>query len=66
MTSTAPFPSDLDIARAATPRPIADVAHDLGLHDDEIELYGGDEGQGHASRASGASRPRTRAASTSS
>ena len=41
MTSTAPFPSDLDIARATTPRPILDVAHDLGLHDDEIELYGG-------------------------
>ncbi len=40
MTATAPFPSDLDIARAATPRPILDVAHDLGLEDDEVELYG--------------------------
>jgi formate--tetrahydrofolate ligase len=34
------FPSDLDIARSVTPRPITDVASDLGLRDDEIELYG--------------------------
>jgi formate--tetrahydrofolate ligase len=34
------FPSDLEIARSVTPRPIIDVAHDLGLHDDEIEQYG--------------------------
>jgi formate--tetrahydrofolate ligase len=34
------FPSDLEIARAVTPRPIVDVAADLGLHDDEIEPYG--------------------------
>ena len=34
------FPSDLEIARSVTPRPIVDVAHDLGLHDEEIELYG--------------------------
>jgi formate--tetrahydrofolate ligase len=34
------FPSDLEIARSVTPRPIADVAADLGLRDDEIELYG--------------------------
>jgi len=34
------FPSDLAIARSATMRPIADVARDLGLRDDEIELYG--------------------------
>ena len=32
--------SDLDIARSVTPRPIINVAHELGLHDDEIELYG--------------------------
>ncbi len=35
-----PFPSDLEIARSVTPRPIADVAHGLGFRDDEIELYG--------------------------
>jgi formate--tetrahydrofolate ligase len=34
------FPSDLEIARSVTPRPIADVAHDLGLTDNEIEPYG--------------------------
>jgi formate--tetrahydrofolate ligase len=34
------FPSDLEVARSVTPRPIADVARDLGLHDDELELYG--------------------------
>jgi len=34
------FPSDLDIARSVKPRPIADVAHELGFRDDEIELYG--------------------------
>jgi len=34
------FPSDLEIARSVRPRPIMDVAHDLGLRDDEIEPYG--------------------------
>ena len=34
------FPSDLEIARSVTPRPIMDVARDLGLRDDEIEPYG--------------------------
>ena len=34
------MPSDLEIARSVTPRPIVDVARDLGLHEDEIELYG--------------------------
>jgi formate--tetrahydrofolate ligase len=34
------FPSDLDIARSVTPRPIVDVAHDLGIRDDELEPYG--------------------------
>jgi formate--tetrahydrofolate ligase len=34
------FPSDLEIARSVTPRPIADIAHELGYRDDEIELYG--------------------------
>jgi formate--tetrahydrofolate ligase len=35
-----PFPTDLEIARSVKPRPIADVAHELGFRDDEIELYG--------------------------
>ncbi len=34
------FPSDLEIARSVKPRPIADVAHELGFRDDEVELYG--------------------------
>ena len=34
------FPSDLQIARAVKPRPIVDVARDLGIRDDELELYG--------------------------
>ena len=38
--TVSPFPSDLDIARSVTPKPIAGIAHDLGLHDDEVELYG--------------------------
>ena len=32
--------SDLDIARSVTPRPITEVARELGLRDDEIEPYG--------------------------
>src|SRR6187401_3159711 len=39
MTATA-FPSDLEIARSVRPRPIVDVAADLGIRDDELELYG--------------------------
>ncbi|HET9681487.1 MAG TPA: formate--tetrahydrofolate ligase [Candidatus Limnocylindrales bacterium] len=38
--TTATMASDLEIARSVKPRPIVDVAHDLGLHDDEIEPYG--------------------------
>ena len=34
------FPSDLEIARSVTPRPIIDVARDLGISDGELELYG--------------------------
>ena len=33
-------PSDLDIAQAATMKPILQVAQELGLHEDEIDLYG--------------------------
>ena len=34
------FPSDLDIARSVTPRPIVDIAGELGIRGDELELYG--------------------------
>jgi formate--tetrahydrofolate ligase len=40
MTATSSIPSDLDIARAATPRPIIDIAREIGLRDEEIEFYG--------------------------
>ena len=39
MTAAA-FPSDLEIARSVRPRPIVDVAVDLGIRDEELELYG--------------------------
>ena len=39
MTGTK-VPSDIAIAQAAKLRPIADVAAELGLKDDEVELYG--------------------------
>jgi formate--tetrahydrofolate ligase len=36
----APFPSDLEIARSVTPRPISDVAHELGITDPELVPFG--------------------------
>ena len=40
MTAPAPMPSSLEIARSVTPRPIIELARELGLRDDEVELYG--------------------------
>ena len=34
------MPSSLEIAQAAKLRPIAEIAAEIGLEDDEIELYG--------------------------
>ena len=34
------MPSSLEIAQAATLRPIADIADEIGLSSDEVELYG--------------------------
>jgi formate--tetrahydrofolate ligase len=34
------LPSDLEIARSVTPQPILKIAQELGLRDDEVELYG--------------------------
>jgi formate--tetrahydrofolate ligase len=34
------FPSDLEIARSVTPRPIAGIADELGIRGEELELYG--------------------------
>ena len=33
-------PSDIEIANSVTPRPIVDVARDVGLTADDLELYG--------------------------
>ena len=35
-----PVPSDIEIAQAAKPRPITDVAAELGLTSDDLDLYG--------------------------
>jgi methylenetetrahydrofolate dehydrogenase (NADP+)/methenyltetrahydrofolate cyclohydrolase/formyltetrahydrofolate synthetase len=35
-----PVPSDIDIARAAMPKHIKDLAHEIGILDHELELYG--------------------------
>ena len=40
MTTATKVPSDIAIAQAAKLRPIAEVAAELGLTDDEVELYG--------------------------
>src|SRR2546422_7220842 len=44
MTTTAParapVPTNIAIAQAAELRPVADIAAELGLDDEEIELYG--------------------------
>ncbi|HET7295695.1 MAG TPA: formate--tetrahydrofolate ligase, partial [Gemmatimonadales bacterium] len=40
MTTTAKVPTDIAIAQAAKLRPVAEIAAELGLDDDEIELYG--------------------------
>ena len=37
------MPTDLEIAHSGTPRPIVDVAADLGLMPEELELYGRDK-----------------------
>ncbi len=37
------WPSDIEIARAATPAPIATIAEKLGLEPDDIEPYGRDK-----------------------
>ena len=34
------FPSDIEIAQSVRMRPIEDVAADIGLHRDDLELYG--------------------------
>jgi formate--tetrahydrofolate ligase len=40
MSQTFSIPSDLEIAQAATLRPIVEIARGLGLAEDDLELYG--------------------------
>ena len=40
MTTAVKVPTDIEIAQAARLRPIADVAQELGLAEDEVEFYG--------------------------
>src|SRR2546429_6230862 len=40
VTTTAKVPTDIAIAQAAKLRPVADIAAELGLGEDEVELYG--------------------------
>ena len=35
-----PVPSDIDVAQAGTLKPIMQVAEELGLQENELELYG--------------------------
>ena len=37
------MPSDLEIAQAVTPRPIGEIAAEIGLLPEDLELYGRDK-----------------------
>lgn len=37
---TSPLPADIEIARKAILKPIASIGREIGLNDDELELYG--------------------------
>ena len=41
------YPSDLEIAQAATPRPIADIAESIGIRPDELIPYGSTKAKVH-------------------
>src|SRR5688500_6051830 len=40
MTAVSPVPTDIAIAQRAKPRPIVDVAAEIGLGPDDLDLYG--------------------------
>jgi formate--tetrahydrofolate ligase len=42
-----PFPPDIEIAQKAKPRPIVEVAAELGLGPDDLDLYGRDKAKVH-------------------
>ncbi|HEX2951382.1 MAG TPA: formate--tetrahydrofolate ligase, partial [Armatimonadota bacterium] len=35
--------TDVEIAQQATPKPIREIAEQLGIHEDELEYYGRDK-----------------------
>jgi len=42
-----PLPADIDIAQAADVRPIAEIAHRMGLRDEELIPYGHQKAKVH-------------------
>src|SRR5712692_4517014 len=42
-------PSDIEIAQAATPLPVDQIAREAGIHDDELDLYGKTKAKVHLS-----------------
>ena len=47
MAATQNVPSDLEIAQAATVRPIKEIATDLGIDDDDLILFGSNKAKVH-------------------
>ena len=45
--STTHFPSDLEIAQAATPKPITEIAESIGIRSDELIPYGSTKAKVH-------------------
>ena len=58
------MPTDLEIAHAARPRPIADVAADLGLSPDDLDPYGRDKAKISADTVARLLSPRSGTPST--
>ena len=44
-----PVPSDIVIARAATPLPIVQIARQAGIREEELDLYGATKAKVHLS-----------------
>uniref|UniRef100_A0A8C5WWQ2 C-1-tetrahydrofolate synthase, cytoplasmic n=1 Tax=Laticauda laticaudata TaxID=8630 RepID=A0A8C5WWQ2_LATLA len=40
LTPVTPVPSDMEVSRSCTPKPIGELAREIGLISDEVELYG--------------------------
>ena len=47
MNATTGFPSDLEIAQAAAPRPITEIAESIGIRPEELILYGDTKAKVH-------------------